>query len=329
MANATTPRITEFVGKEGYTVHVVGGTAAIPEGVMVAQLAADGKLVSGSTALSGPVIGVSTHSALANAEMAVETDRVYIFDNSATDPVAATVAIGAALFCEDNHTVAATSDSGSLQMAGTFMGMDGTKVRVKISPEHPAAATVAAEIDELQASAASADATMPIEFTAGILAAGTPMAAFADNASSNPGVTIVDSKAMGIRWNNNATQTAVFTRFVMPADIDTDEDAYLEFLVSKTGATAGDAVTMTVTLFNQVATALHDADDDYGGATNALVGNATAKTVSKLSRTLAKANLAAAGSSVTMSFKPTNGTLGVDDCILHGIQLKYTRKLLA
>lgn len=329
MANYTTSQIREVVGKEGYSLHVVGGAAAIPEGVMVAQLAADGTLVSGSTALSGPVIGVSTHSAAIGAQCAVETERDYLFDNDSNSPCSAATLIGAAVFCKDNHTVAAAS-GGTLFYAGTFRGMDPSgKVRVHISPLQPAPSADATEIDELQANAVAVK-SVDIPFLSARLADGTVLPAFVnDAAASSPGIIVVDSKAFGIRWNNHATPTAVWTHFGMPNDIDTTKNATLEFLVSKSGATVGDAVKITVAAFNQVAAALHDADADFGGDTGALVGNATAKTVTKLSRTLTATDLAAAGSGVSMSFKPKDGTLGTDDAIVTGVRLTYTPKMLA
>jgi hypothetical protein len=144
MSNATTPRLREPIGKGGYSLHVVGGAAAIPEGVMVAQLAADGTLVSGSTASSGPVIGVSTMSASIGATCEIETDRIFLFDNSTGSPCSSTTLIGAAVYAEDNHTIAAAS-GGTLFLAGTFQGIDPTgKVRVHISTLHASVADVGA-----------------------------------------------------------------------------------------------------------------------------------------------------------------------------------------
>jgi hypothetical protein len=77
--------------------------------------------------------------------------------------------------------------------------------------------------------------------------------------------------------------------------------------------------------FNQVSGALHDADTDYGGATGALVGDADAKTIAVLSRTLALANLPAVGSKVSLTFKPTDGTLGTDDLLIHRVWVEYTK----
>ena len=48
MANTTVNLIREPVGAEGKTIYVAVGASAIKEGIMVAQLDADAKLVPGS-----------------------------------------------------------------------------------------------------------------------------------------------------------------------------------------------------------------------------------------------------------------------------------------
>lgn len=168
-----------------------------------------------------------------------------------------------------------------------------------------------------------------IPLTGAILAAGTPMAAFADNAgASAPGITLANSKVVGLRWNNNESQTAVWLGSIpIPADFDITADAVLNVLASKTGATSGDATTFTIAAFNNASGALHDADSDFGGATSAMTGNATAKTIQKVTRTLALADLASNPNAISMSIKPTDGTLGTDDVIVHAVYLEYKRKL--
>jgi hypothetical protein len=141
------------------------------------------------------------------------------------------------------------------------------------------------------------------------------------------GVTITDSKAVCYRINDSANPPKNLCGFVVPADADVAANMTLKFLCSKSGAAEADATTITVEAFNQVAGALHDADVDYGGTTNALVGNAAAKTCSVLSLTLALANLPAVGSGVSLTFHPTDGTLGTDDLLIHRIWVEYTKKL--
>lgn len=171
---------------------------------------------------------------------------------------------------------------------------------------------------------------VPIELGLGsfILATGAPLAIFADGASAVPGLELNNSKAMGIRWNDNATHNQVLTQFGVPADLDPTANVSFKALVSKSGATLADAATLDVAVFNQVVAALADADVDYGGTTSAITGDATAKTVQLVSLTLALANLPAAGSNVSLLVKPTNGVLTADDLTIHRAWLEYKRKAL-
>lgn len=164
---------------------------------------------------------------------------------------------------------------------------------------------------------------LPGEF---ILATGAPTAIFADGASAVPGTALVDSKALGIRWNNNATLNAILTSFQMPADADISKDAYVYVRASKVGATVGDAVTFVLAVYNQVTDALHDADTNYGSTTDAMTGDAASKTIQEVTATLATANLAAYPATVSMTVKPTDGTLGTDDLVLHSVHIVYARK---
>jgi hypothetical protein len=103
----------------------------------------------------------------------------------------------------------------------------------------------------------------------------------------------------------------------------------LKVLASKSGATSGDAVTFTVTAFNQPSGALHDADADFGGTSSAMVGTATAKTVQLCTLTLASANLADSPANTSLSIKPTGGLLGTDDVTIHALWLEYERIVTA
>lgn len=189
-----------------------------------------------------------------------------------------------------------------------------------------AAATVDDALDELYVDATSAQGVIEI-----------PLASFADadgdivkfGDGTADGLTMADSKSFCLRFNNHATPPAMIGGFGIPYDANVTANMTLKFLVSKSGATnnAGNTTTITVAAFNQVAGALHDADDDYGGATGAVVPNAPAKTTAVLSRTLAHANLPAAGSRVTLTIKPTDGTLDTDDFMIHRVWVEYTRKL--
>lgn len=141
------------------------------------------------------------------------------------------------------------------------------------------------------------------------------------------GLTLADSKAVCYRINNAAPPPQSLCGFVVPADANVTADFTLKIMCSKSGATVGDATTITAGVYNQVVGALHDADTDYGGVSDALTGDATSKTVATLSLALASADLPVVGSGVSISFAPTNGTLGTDDLLIHRMWVEYTKAL--
>lgn len=159
-----------------------------------------------------------------------------------------------------------------------------------------------------------------------LLATGAPQTVFADSASATFGLTLADSEAACIRWNNNATPGTALTQIGLPPDLDDAEDAYLEFVCSKTGATVGDATTLTLAVYIFAVGNLHDADANCGGVTNALTGNAVAKTTAALRRKITAADIPLGARTMTVSITPTAGTLGTDDLLLHDIRLLYKRK---
>ncbi len=289
----------------------IKASSKIYMGAMVALLTASGLAVRAGTAGTGRVAGVAkAEAAIPASDGAVSVNLacgLFAFPLHATHtPTQADV--GKDVFASDDNTLSNLASDGPV--AGTLQGFtaDGLGI-VEIRP--PVGGTGVGSIE------------IPLY---GILAAGTPMAAFADNASSNPGITLADSKAMGLRWNNAASQTAVFLRGLLPGDIDTSKDATVEVIASKTGATVGDATTFTIAAYNAAVGALYDADTNFGGATSAMTGDAAAKTVQKVTRTLTAADLGVAGEPFTLSIKPTDGTLGTDDVIVHGVRIVYRRK---
>lgn len=180
---------------------------------------------------------------------------------------------------------------------------------------------------ELYTSAQSAQGVISLPPSRFILLTGAPLAIFADGASAVPGFENTASKAATVRWNNNATLNGIMTSFLVPPDMDITANATVTIHASKVGATGGDLPTFAVGAFNQVVGALYDADADFGGASSAMT-NAATKTIQSVTRTLALANLAAYPASVTLTLKPTDGTLGTDDLVLHQVIVSYTKKLL-
>jgi hypothetical protein len=165
-----------------------------------------------------------------------------------------------------------------------------------------------------------------IDLTGGfILATGAPLAVFANGASAVPGTELNNSKAIGIRWNNNATFDQVLSGFVVPKDADVSLPFTVYMRVSKSANTTGDATTFGVAAYNQVTGALADADTNYGGTSAAILGNAAAKTLQVTSVALAAVDLPAVGSGITLLLGPTNGTCGTDDVTIHNVWVEYTK----
>lgn len=168
-----------------------------------------------------------------------------------------------------------------------------------------------------------------IPLTAFAINAVTPLTAWANNAAANPGLALMDSEAMAIRFNNSSTQDQVLKACVrVPTGLRGVPT--LNILASKTGATTADATTFTVTAFVAGQGSLHDAGDNLGGTTSAMTGNATAKTVQKV--TLAMTTLAEAltgplplttDGTLTIGLAPTANTLNTDDLAIHRVWLTY------
>lgn len=208
--------------------------------------------------------------------------------------------------------------------------MTCSKIRVGDGPvPAPNAALTVGQISTTLTTSQGLIELRPSDF---YLATGAPLAVFANGASAVPGMEFTGSKGMAIRWNNHAAPNAVLGSFRMPPDADTTANMIMHVRAAKTGATLADATTFLVAAYNQVDGALYDADSDFGGTSGAMTGDATAKTIQNVTLTLALANLAnptTAPASVTVTLKPTDGTLGTDDVCVFGVDVYYTKKLLA
>lgn len=183
-----------------------------------------------------------------------------------------------------------------------------------------------AETAALRTNARTAQAPFFINLQSGMLAAGTPLAAWADDAASAPGITLANSKSKCVRWNNNATQVAVWYEHPIPPDLDETAPLVLHAQVSKSGATDADDAGLTVAAFFVSAGALHDADSDCGGDTSLVDGAAAAKTVTEVTLAITAANVPAPPGNISFSVKPLD--LGTDDFMLHALWFEYKRKIL-
>lgn len=245
---------------------------------------------------------------------------------------------GQTVWVKDNATVTDDSNAGARGVAGVVSEVRDGQCFVWMGP-HVAAlfsddSALGSAVTTLQSTVAAHDvdlkstkAFIKLDILAGItLAAGVAVSAAAP-ATSVPGTAIADAKSAVVKWLAHATPAAMCLNVPMPADLDDTQDVIFHAHVSKSGATVGDATKLTVAAFEVVPTALHDADVDFGGDTGAVVGNATAKTVTELTLTLAAANIHAYAESLNLQIKPKAGTLGTDNLYLHGAWLEYTRKL--
>lgn len=199
-------------------------------------------------------------------------------------------------------------------------------VSIADSGSFTAATTVEAALAEVYQHIKSTKAVIQIPMPT-ITDAGAALAAFSNGDSTVPGYCVT-AKGLGIRWNNHATPGAVGTKVIVPPDADVTANMVLHILAAKTGATVGDATKFTVAAYNNDVGAAYDADSTFGGDTDAMVGDATAKNVQEVTLTLALANLTAYPAAMELTIKPKDGTLGTDDVIMLASWIEYKRKAL-
>lgn len=166
-------------------------------------------------------------------------------------------------------------------------------------------------------------------FLDAVTAPGTPLTLFADGETTLPGFSIVDTVALGIRWNDHVTPGDIQASIPMPQDLDETVDITLHYLVSKTGADADDDVSMDSSIVWQTPGAVHDVDTPVPDTSSALAGDDAAKTVTELVTTIGNADIPASPSSMNLIIHPTDGLLDVDDCILLAMWIEYTAKAVA
>jgi hypothetical protein len=286
-------------------------------------------------------LGVTTRAVASGALVSV---RLRTVPGSVEIEAAASYAVGALLYGAADGKVSGTAvgsaigvaveaaaSSGALVEVVEFGVLSTTAATVSIADtgSFTATGTVEAALAEIYQGLLSTQHIHRIPMGSLVLGStGAPLAVFADGASATPGLELTNSKAICVRWNNHATPTPVGVAVAWPKDMDETKDVVFHALVSKTGATAGDATSLTIAAYEQIPNALHDADTNFGGVSTAVTATAIAKTVTELTRTLAAVDVHAPPGSVTLLFGPTAGTLGTDDFLLHNAWLEYTPKLL-
>jgi hypothetical protein len=295
----------------------IAANTLLYKGTMVQQ-DANGRAVSPATADASALpcagISTSTYDNRTNAEMGGLDDSgdaeleygVFGFAISGTVPKARDL-----LYVVDNQTVSMSSNGGTRGFAGVC-----SEVRTDEDTVQRAYFMVNPLLGRAVLAAAAASVTQ-FDVMSAYLATGAPIAVFANGASAVPGTDVEDSEIAGIRWNNNATLNAIQKTVYLPGPSDPAAKATLHLVVSKVGATLADATTFTVGGFAVAVGQTHDAGSDIGGTTTACLGSAATKTLQEVTLDLTGANLPDTACQLTLTIKPTDGTLGTDDMCLH------------
>jgi hypothetical protein len=333
------------VVEKGRVVGRYQAAEEIPAGRFVV-LNADGKLELPQDTALGKVVGVSMYRSSREPEAWQADDYVPVLRAGTiwVESTASTPADLASANVRHSSTISThrgkVTDAATSAGAGTeisdpgpvlFYDVDSAEVPSGLALVELAFPGVDSDddtrLDALEADAATANAIQPIPLTSFLDADGDPLAKFVDAASPTFGFNLANSEALNLRWNNDANPGSALCQIPIPKDIDDTADAYLDFLCSKSGATVGDATTLTVAAYIVSEGDLHDADANCGGVSGALVGNAAAKTTDLLTVTIAAADIPAGAVSMTFTVTPTAGTLGTDDLMIHAARLRYTRKI--
>ncbi len=324
---------TALLGHSGPQVPSMGTMPSaanqyFPKGTIVTRNAS-GNAVSPSTSdASGfPAMGVSKASfdnrtgAEAGGtagDLDIEIDYgVHGFAYTGTAPIP-----GDTLFVVDNQTVSTDSNGGTrgaLGRCSEVRTLNGVAKAFAMMGPHALGAVASLAVGGI-------NKFKSVPLASFVDADGDPLAKFVSASSPTFGFNLADSEALNIRWNNDATPGTALCQIGLPDDLDDTETISLEFLVSKSGATLGDATTLTITAFILSAGDLHDADANCGGVTAAIVGNAAAKTTTALTLSIAAADVPAGARSMTFTVTPTAGLLGTDDLMLHDVRLRYVAK---
>lgn len=308
-------------------VKIETGTTNVPPEIVYADAGEDFIGVTEYQVADGDPVAVKMNSAPGVFEIECIVD-------SAINP--GTVLYGA------DHGMVSDASSGTAQGIAFEVGADNQHIRVAIwSVKSTTAGTVSvadaggftsevtaeACLMEIYQHLLSEQAFLNLPLGAWTEQDGTALADFAAGSFAVPGWNAGD-ECFGIRWNDHANPDPISTSVPIPPDLDDSADVIVHIAAAKVGATVGDAVTFTIEAFNNVVGAAYDADDDFGGASSAMTGDATTKTVQEETLTLAATNVAAAPCVLSLTLQPTDGTLGTDDVIVLGVWLEYTRKCL-
>jgi len=228
--------------------------------------------------------------------------------------------IGSECFIKDGDTVSMTSTNRS--KAGRVAGLEGGIVWVENGPA--VTGPTGAGIGGQPAAIATQTRQLDVSLNEWSLATGGPMVIF--SGGSTDGATIADSEAKCLRFNNAASTTKFIAAVGLPDELDPTADVVVKALVSKSGATITDVVSLDFEAFLIGEGDLHDADADAGGTSSVLSApSAAAKTTEVLSLTIDAADVDTTFPKVlNLSMVPTAGTFTVDDVLIHRVWLEYT-----
>lgn len=359
MTAAANERMTDFAGLVPARGNLkIAANTLIKKGWLVGVDAA-GRAVPGDTVAAGCLAGFgkasSTIDNRTGSELGGAADATDVFveygifgwQSAGGGDTITAADVGKVCWVVDNQTVGLTSGGDTRALAGYISEVRNGFVYVQMGPtivgQIVIAAAEASELDtaqaditeqeadlgELTVNATTAQYQINIPLMSALsLASGAALAAFADAEGTVPGTEISNSKCASIRWNDHATPAAIVLTVPMPQDLDDAQNVVFHALVSKVGATLGDATKLTVGAFEQTVGALNDADVDFGGDTTAVVGDAASKTVTEITLALGLADVHPTPSAITLTIKPKAGTLGTDDFCLHAAWFEVTRKIL-
>jgi len=307
-------------------VKIESGTVTTPPEVVYADAGEDFIGVTEYAVLDGQPVAIKLRNSSGTFEVECLVDSA--------------IARGTVLYGAADGRLSDAS-SGSAQAVALEAGEDNAFIEVGLYNVKPTTAalvsiddsggftdqaTVEAALAELYQSLLTAKGIINIPMP-NITDAGAALAAFSDGDSDVPGFCVT-AKGLGIRWNNHATPGAVGTKVIVPPDADVTANMVLHILAAKVGATVGDATKFTVAAYNNDVGAAYDADDDFGGDSSAMTGDATTKSIQEVTLTLALADLTAYPAAIELTIKPKDATLGTDDVIMLAAWIEYQKKLL-
>lgn len=348
MTNATTNLIYRPYGQGGRDIDLpVDGGAHIYEGTLVSQLTATAMLCPGSTASSGPAVGVATHEVDntdgddGDLRCRVHTGKIFSYPNgTSTDACSEATKLFSVVYMGDDHTIFDNSAGSTLQPAGRFMGMneDGTvrvfvgvgdladipvtdavSISIDDAGTFTAAADVEAALAELYQDAKSIQTFVPIplgDFVIASTGVGATVVAFNDGVADGP------DYIEGVAYRFNVASTAkIAATIALPPDLDATADIAVKALASRVGA-LDTTVVLTLEAFFQTAGALYDADANAGGNTGVIAG--ATKEVAEVSLTILGADVPAAPCALSITIVPS-AALDADDLRLHAVWVEYKR----